>query len=86
MPASRLIEITGIQRARMLEREDFRSATSMVSQSACTNFSISGAGYDSVALRADVELAHGSEIQSPRRRHLQEAFGQERQIVLTCRC
>lgn len=86
MPASRLIEITGkYSVARMLEREDFTQRYRRGESIGLHEFLYPLVqGYDSVALRADVELGGTDQkFNLLVGRHLQEAFGQERQIVLT---
>src|SRR6202049_865858 len=86
MPASRLIEIAGKYNvARMLERDDFAQRHKRGESSALHEFLYPLVqGYDSVALRADVELGGTDQkFNLLVGRHLQEAFGQERQIVLT---
>src|ERR1700683_890726 len=86
MPASRLIEITGkYSVARMLEREDFTQRYRRGESIGLHEFLYPLVqGYDSVALRADVELGGTDQkFNLLVGRHLQEAFGQEPQIVLT---
>jgi tyrosyl-tRNA synthetase len=86
MPASRLIEIAGkYNLARMLERDDFSQRHKRGESIALHEFLYPLVqGYDSVALRADVELGGTDQkFNLLVGRHLQEAFGQERQIVLT---
>jgi tyrosyl-tRNA synthetase len=86
MPASRLIEIAGKYNvARMLERDDFAQRHKKGESIALHEFLYPLVqGYDSVALRADVELGGTDQkFNLLVGRHLQEAFGQERQIVLT---
>jgi tyrosyl-tRNA synthetase len=86
MPASRLVEITGkYSVARMLEREDFTQRYRRGESIGLHEFLYPLVqGYDSVALRADVELGGTDQkFNLLVGRHLQEAFGQERQIVLT---
>jgi tyrosyl-tRNA synthetase len=86
MPASRLIEIAGKYNvARMLERDDFSQRHKSGESIALHEFLYPLVqGYDSVALRADVELGGTDQkFNLLVGRHLQEAFGQERQIVLT---
>jgi tyrosyl-tRNA synthetase len=86
MPASRLIEIAGKYNvARMLERDDFSQRQKRGESIALHEFLYPLVqGYDSVALRADVELGGTDQkFNLLVGRHLQEAFGQERQIVLT---
>src|SRR3984893_4172316 len=86
MPASRLIEIAGkYSVARMLEREDFSQRHKKGESIALHEFFYPLVqGYDSVALHADVELGGTDQkFNLLVGRHLQEAFGQEPQIVLT---
>src|SRR5580693_3663144 len=86
MPASRLIEIAGKYNvARMLERDDFSQRHKKGESIALHEFLYPLVqGYDSVALRADVELGGTDQkFNLLVGRHLQEAFGQEPQIVLT---
>ena len=86
MPASRLIEIAGKYTvARMLERDDFSQRHKKGESIALHEFLYPLVqGYDSVALRADVELGGTDQkFNLLVGRHLQEAFGQEPQIVLT---
>jgi tyrosyl-tRNA synthetase len=86
MPASRLIEIAGkYSVARMLERDDFSQRHKRGESIALHEFLYPLVqGYDSVALRADVELGGTDQkFNLLVGRHLQEAFGQEPQIVLT---
>jgi tyrosyl-tRNA synthetase len=86
MPASQLLEITGKYNvARMLEREDFSQRYKRGESIGLHEFLYPLVqGYDSVALRADVELGGTDQkFNLLVGRHLQEAFGQERQIVLT---
>jgi tyrosyl-tRNA synthetase len=86
MPAARLIEIAGKYTvARMLERDDFSQRHKKGESIALHEFLYPLVqGYDSVALRADVELGGTDQkFNLLVGRHLQEAFGQEPQIVLT---
>jgi tyrosyl-tRNA synthetase len=86
MPASRLIEIAGKYNvARMLERDDFSQRHKKGESIALHEFLYPLVqGYDSVALRSDVELGGTDQkFNLLVGRHLQEAFGQEPQIVLT---
>jgi tyrosyl-tRNA synthetase len=86
MPAARLIEIAGKYNvARMLERDDFSQRHKRGESIALHEFLYPLVqGYDSVALRADVELGGTDQkFNLLVGRHLQEAFGQEPQIVLT---
>jgi tyrosyl-tRNA synthetase len=86
MSASRLIEIAGKYNvARMLERDDFSQRHKKGESIALHEFLYPLVqGYDSVALRADVELGGTDQkFNLLVGRHLQEAFGQEPQIVLT---
>jgi len=64
----------------MLEREDFHKRFRDESRLPCTNFYIPGAGYDSVALEADVELGGTDQkFNLLVGRELQRAYGQESQ-------
>jgi len=86
MPAAHLIEIAGKYNvARMLERDDFSQRHRKGESIALHEFLYPLVqGYDSVALRADVELGGTDQkFNLLVGRHLQEAFGQEPQIVLT---
>jgi len=86
MPASRLIEIAGKYNvARMLERDDFSQRHKKGESIALHEFLYPLVqGYDSVALEADVELGGTDQkFNLLVGRNLQEAFGQEPQIVLT---
>jgi tyrosyl-tRNA synthetase len=86
MPAARLIEIAGKYNvARMLERDDFSQRYKKGESIALHEFLYPLVqGYDSVALYADVELGGTDQkFNLLVGRHLQEAFGQEPQIVLT---
>ena len=86
MPAARLLEIAGKYNvARMLERDDFSQRHKRSESIGLHEFLYPLVqGYDSVALRADVELGGTDQkFNLLVGRHLQEAFGQEPQIVLT---
>src|SRR5882762_3348471 len=86
MPASRLIEISGRHTvARMLERDDFAKRYKEGRPIAIHEFLYPLVqGYDSVALEADVELGGTDQkFNLLVGRQLQEAFGQEPQVVLT---
>src|ERR1700736_4330228 len=86
MPAAKLIEIAARHTvARMLERDDFARRYAEQRPIAIHEFLYPLVqGYDSVALRADVELGGTDQkFNLLVGRHLQEAFGQEPQIVLT---
>jgi tyrosyl-tRNA synthetase len=86
MPAATLIEIAGKYNvARMLERDDFSQRHKKGESIALHEFLYPLVqGYDSVALHADVELGGTDQkFNLLVGRHLQEAFGQEPQIVLT---
>src|ERR1017187_7801992 len=86
MRAAGLLEIAGKYRvARMLERDDFSQRHKKGESIALHEFLYPLVqGYDSVALRADVELGGTDQkFNLLVGRHLQEAFGQEPQIVLT---
>ncbi|HET9390123.1 MAG TPA: tyrosine--tRNA ligase [Steroidobacteraceae bacterium] len=86
MPASRLIEIAGRHTvARMLERDDFAKRYADGRPIAIHEFLYPLVqGYDSVAMRADVELGGTDQkFNLLVGRHLQEAYGQEPQIVMT---
>ena len=86
MSAARLIEIAGKYNvARMLERDDFSQRHKKGESIALHEFLYPLVqGYDSVALQADVELGGTDQkFNLLVGRHLQEAFGQEPQIVLT---
>jgi tyrosyl-tRNA synthetase len=86
MSAARLIEIASKYNvARMLERDDFSQRHKTGESIAVHEFLYPLVqGYDSVALRADVELGGTDQkFNLLVGRHLQEAFGQEPQIVLT---
>jgi tyrosyl-tRNA synthetase len=86
MPASKLIEITARHTvARMLERDDFSKRYAEGKPIALHEFLYPLVqGYDSVALQADVELGGTDQkFNLLVGRHLQEAYGQEPQIVIT---
>jgi tyrosyl-tRNA synthetase len=86
MPAAGLLEIAGKYNvARMLERDDFTQRHKRGESIGLHEFLYPLVqGYDSVALRADVELGGTDQkFNLLVGRHLQEAFGQEPQIVLT---
>jgi tyrosyl-tRNA synthetase len=86
MPASKLIEIAARHTvARMLERDDFARRYAENRPIAVHEFLYPLVqGYDSVALQADVELGGTDQkFNLLVGRHLQEAYGQEPQIVLT---
>jgi len=86
MPASRLIEISGRHTvARMLERDDFAKRYKEGRPIAIHEFLYPLVqGYDSVALEADVELGGTDQkFNLLVGRQLQEAYGQEPQIVIT---
>jgi tyrosyl-tRNA synthetase len=86
MPASKLIEIAARHTvARMLERDDFARRYAENRPIAIHEFLYPLVqGYDSVALQADVELGGTDQkFNLLVGRHLQEAYGQEPQIVLT---
>src|SRR6185312_47859 len=86
MPASRLIEIAGRHTvARMLERDDFAKRYADGRPIAIHEFLYPLVqGYDSVALQADVELGGTDQkFNLLVGRQLQEAFGQEPQVVIT---
>src|SRR5580698_763257 len=83
MPAARLIEIAGKYNvARMLERDDFSQRHKKGESIALHEFLYPLVqGYDSVALKADVELGGTDQkFNLLVGRHLQEAFGREPQI------
>ncbi len=85
MPASKLIEITARHTvARMLERDDFAKRYADGRPIAIHEFLYPLVqGYDSVALQADVELGGTDQkFNLLVGRHLQEAYGQEPQIVI----
>jgi tyrosyl-tRNA synthetase len=86
MPASKLVEIAAHHTvARMLERDDFSKRYAEQRPIALHEFLYPLVqGYDSVALQADVELGGTDQkFNLLVGRQLQEAFGQERQIVIT---
>src|SRR5579875_57928 len=86
MPASRLIEIAGRYTvARMLEREDFAKRYEQGRPIAVHEFLYPLVqGFDSVALQADVELGGTDQkFNLLVGRQLQEAYGQEAQVVMT---
>jgi tyrosyl-tRNA synthetase len=86
MPASRLIEIAGRHTvARMLERDDFARRYADGRPIAIHEFLYPLVqGYDSVALAADVELGGTDQkFNLLVGRQLQEAYGQEAQVVIT---
>jgi tyrosyl-tRNA synthetase len=86
MRAAQLVEIAAKYTvARMLERDDFEKRYRGGQPIAVHEFLYPLAqGYDSVALRADVELGGTDQkFNLLIGRHLQEAYGQEPQIVLT---
>ena len=86
MPLPRFVEIAAHYTvARMLERDDFAKRYKSGQPISVHEFFYPLAqGYDSVALRADVELGGTDQkFNLLVGRHLQEAFGQEPQCVLT---
>lgn len=86
MAASKLIEIAARHTvARMLERDDFARRYAEQRPIAIHEFLYPLVqGYDSVALQADVELGGTDQkFNLLVGRHLQEAYGQEPQIVMT---
>jgi tyrosyl-tRNA synthetase len=86
MPASQLIQIAAHHTvARMLERDDFAKRYAEQKPIAIHEFLYPLVqGYDSVALRADVELGGTDQkFNLLVGRQLQEAYGQEPQIVMT---
>jgi tyrosyl-tRNA synthetase len=86
MPAAKLIEIAARHTvARMLERDDFARRYAENRPIAIHEFLYPLVqGYDSVALQADVELGGTDQkFNLLVGRHLQEAYGQEPQIVIT---
>ena len=86
MPASKMIEIAARHTvARMLERDDFARRYAQNRPIAVHEFLYPLVqGYDSVALQADVELGGTDQkFNLLVGRHLQEAYGQEPQIVIT---
>jgi len=86
MPAPEFVKIAGHYTvARMLEREDFAKRYEEGRPIAIHEFLYPLAqGYDSVALRADVELGGTDQkFNLLVGRQLQEAYGQEAQVVMT---
>ncbi len=86
MPASGLIEIAARHTvARMLERDDFSKRHRAGQPIAIHEFLYPLVqGYDSVALRADIELGGTDQkFNLLVGRQLQEAYGQEPQVVMT---
>ena len=86
MPLPKFVEIAAHHTvARMLERDDFAKRYKSGQPISVHEFFYPLAqGYDSVALRADVELGGTDQkFNLLVGRHLQEAFGQEPQCVLT---
>jgi tyrosyl-tRNA synthetase len=86
MPAPEFVKIAGHYTvARMLEREDFSKRYKSGQSISIHEFLYPLAqGYDSVALRADVELGGTDQkFNLLVGRHLQEAYGQEPQVVMT---
>jgi tyrosyl-tRNA synthetase len=86
MPAAKLIEIAARHTvARMLERDDFARRYAEQRPIAIHEFLYPLVqGYDSVAMQADVELGGTDQkFNLLVGRHLQEAYGQEPQIVMT---
>ena len=86
MPLPQFVEIAAKYTvARMLERDDFSKRFKGGQPISVHEFFYPLAqGYDSVALRADVELGGTDQkFNLLVGRHLQEAFGQEPQVVLT---
>jgi tyrosyl-tRNA synthetase len=86
MPAAQLIEIAARHTvARMLERDDFARRHAEQRPIAIHEFLYPLVqGYDSVAMQADVELGGTDQkFNLLVGRHLQEAYGQEPQIVIT---
>jgi tyrosyl-tRNA synthetase len=86
MPAAKLIEIAARHTvARMLERDDFARRYAEQRPIAIHEFLYPLVqGYDSVAMQADVELGGTDQkFNLLVGRHLQEAYGQEPQIVIT---
>ncbi|HEY3785523.1 MAG TPA: tyrosine--tRNA ligase [Steroidobacteraceae bacterium] len=86
MPAARLIEIAARHTvARMLERDDFAKRYADGRPIAIHEFLYPLVqGYDSVAMRADVELGGTDQkFNLLVGRHLQEAYGQEPQVIVT---
>jgi tyrosyl-tRNA synthetase len=86
MPAPEFVKIAGHYTvARMLERDDFAKRYKSGQPISIHEFLYPLAqGYDSVALRSDVELGGTDQkFNLLVGRHLQEAYGQEPQIVMT---
>lgn len=86
MHASKLIEIAARHTvARMLERDDFAKRYKNGQPIALHEFIYPLVqGYDSVAMRADVELGGTDQkFNLHVGRHLQEAYGQEPQVIIT---
>jgi tyrosyl-tRNA synthetase len=86
MTASKLIEIAARHTvARMLERDDFSKRYKSGQPIALHEFIYPLVqGYDSVAMRADVELGGTDQkFNLHVGRHLQEAYGQEPQVIMT---
>ena len=86
MPAPEFVKIAGHYTvARMLERDDFAKRYKSGQAISIHEFLYPLAqGYDSVALRSDVELGGTDQkFNLLVGRHLQEAYGQEPQIVMT---
>jgi tyrosyl-tRNA synthetase len=86
MPAPEFVKIAGHYTvARMLERDDFAKRYKSGQPIAIHEFLYPLAqGYDSVALQADVELGGTDQrFNLLVGRHLQEAYGQEPQVVMT---
>ncbi len=86
MPASKLIEIAARHTvARMLERDDFTKRYKNGQPIALHEFLYPLVqGYDSVAMKADVELGGTDQkFNLLVGRHLQETYGQEPQVVIT---
>src|ERR1700760_436835 len=86
MPASQLIQIAAHQTvARMLERDDFARRYAEQRPIAIHEFLYPLVqGYDSVAMKADVELGGTDQkFNLLVGRHLQETYGQEPQVVMT---
>jgi tyrosyl-tRNA synthetase len=86
MPASDLIEIAGRHTvARMLERDDFQKRYKGSQPIAIHEFLYPLVqGYDSVALKSDVELGGTDQkFNLLVGRQLQESYGQEPQVVMT---
>ena len=86
MPAPEFVKIAGHYTvARMLERDDFAKRYKSGQPISIHEFLYPLAqGYDSVALRSDVELGGTDQkFNLLVGRHLQEAYGQEPQVVMT---